>query len=300
MENEIGWLKKSDYFKENENIYIHLSDNLDMNKVSHRHNFIEVSFVVSGTAIHSIEGISYPVKKGNVVIVDYNTPHTWTFDPDRDGPFLTYDLLFTPDFFNTSGMNTSEFYSLASPYLFSSLFREFDSHYALHHLIGTNAKEFHQLFEQIYREYTLREKGSQPLIRAYLVELIIKLFRELERQQPSFTLSHHKLVEQAVSFMQENYKAHINLDDIVSGVFLSKDYFRQIFKKITGTSITSYIQELRIAEACRLLETTHNSSAEIARESGFNDIKFFYQTFKKATGMTPAEYRKKHTDNSVF
>ena len=98
--------------------------------------------------------------------------------------------------------------------------------------------------------------------------------------------------------MQENYKAHINVDEIVSGVFLSKDYFRQIFKKITGTSITSYIQELRIAEACRLLETTDDSSAQIARASGFNDIKFFYQTFKKSTGLTPAEYRKKHIDNS--
>ena len=95
--------------------------------------------------------------------------------------------------------------------------------------------------------------------------------------------------------MQENYKAHINLDDIVSGIFLSKDYFRQIFKKTTGTSISSYIQELRIAEACRLLETTDANSAQIARDSGFNDIKFFYQTFKKAMGMTPAEYRKKHT-----
>ena len=92
---------------------------------------------------------------------------------------------------------------------------------------------------------------------------------------------------------------HINLDDIVSGVFLSKDYFRQIFKRITGTSITSYIQELRIAEACRLLETTDDSSAQIARASGFNDIKFFYQTFKKSTGLTPAEYRKKHFDKDI-
>lgn len=300
MAEQIGWLKKSDYFKENENIYIHLSDNLEMNRVSHRHNFIEVTYVVSGTAVHTIEGISYPVKKGNVVIVDYDTPHTWTFDPEKDGPFMTYDLLFTPDFFNSSGMNNSEFYSLASPYLFSSLFKEFDSHYVLHHLIKTNAKEFHQMFQQIHQEYTRREKGYQTIIRAYLIELIIKLFRELERQQPTFTLNHQKLVEQAVSFMQENYKAHINLDDIVAGVFLSKDYFRQIFKKVTGTSITSYIQELRIAEACRLLEATDSSSADIAKESGFNDIKFFYQTFKKATGMTPAEYRKKHTDNPVF
>ena len=299
MGKDTGFLRKSDYFRENENIYIHLSDNLEMNHVSHRHNFIEVSFVVSGTAVHTIENESYPVKKGNVVIVDYNTPHTFSFDPETDGPFMTYDLLFTPDFFNISGINNSEFYSLASSYLFAPLFKEFGPGYTLNHLIKTNAKEFHQLFEQIHREYTRREMGSQTLLRAYLIELIIKLFRELHRQRPEFTNNHQKLVEQAIRYMQENYKSHINLDDIVSGIFLSKDYFRQIFKKTTGASISSYIQELRIAEACRLLKTTDANSAQIARDSGFNDIKFFYQTFKKAVGMTPAEYRKKYTGKDI-
>lgn len=294
MRNTIGALDKRAYFKDGEDIYIHLSDNMEMNHVSHRHNFIEVSFVVSGTAVHTIQNESYTVRKGNVVIVDYGQPHTFSFDPEKNGPFMTYDLLFTPDFFNVSGMNNSEFYALASSYLFAPLFKEFGPGYTIKHLIKTNAKDFHQLFEQIHREYTRRELGSQTLMRAYLIELIIKLFRELDRQRPEYTNNHQKLVEQAIAYMQENYKAHINLDDIVSGVFLSKDYFRQIFKKTTGTSISSYIQDLRINEACRLLACSDASSSQIARESGFNDIKFFYQTFKKAVGMTPAEYRKKY------
>ena len=92
--------------------------------------------------------------------------------------------------------------------------------------------------------------------------------------------------------MQTNYKSPINLDEVISGIFLSKNYFRQIFKKTTGISISSYMQELRISEACRLLEATVESSTEIAYKCGFNDTKFFYQTFKKVIGMTPAEYRR--------
>lgn len=298
MESGISSLNKSNFFRKDESIYIHLSDNLEMNHVSHRHNFIEITYVVSGTAVHTIENESYLVKKGNVVIVDYNTPHTFSFDPEKDGPFMTYDLLFTPDFFDASGMNNSEFYSLASFYLFSPLFKDFGSGYSLNHLIRTNSKEVLQLFEQLYHEYTRREKGFQTIMRAYLTELIIKLFRQLDSQRPEFTNSHQLLVEKAIEYMQENFKDHINLDEIVSGIFLSKDYFRQLFKKATGTSISSYIQELRIAEACRLLKQTDANSAQIARDSGFNDIKFFYQTFKKAVGMTPAEYRKKHQDRT--
>ena len=148
------------------------------------------------------------------------------------------------------------------------------------------------IFKKIYNEYTEREMGFQNIIRAYLIELIIKIFREIDKRQPAFTQSHRELVQKAIDHMRNNYKSHISLDDIVSGMFLSKNYFRQIFKKTTGTSISSYIQELRITEACRLLETTTESLAEIAVKCGFNDIKFFYQTFKKAVGMTPAEYRR--------
>lgn len=292
MKNEICELKKSEYFKKNEDIFIHLSDNLEFNDVIHRHNFIELIYVISGNAVHKIDHESYPVKKGNVILVNYNVPHTFSFDPLADEIFQTYDLLFTPNFFNISGMGNNEFYSLASSYLFSSIFEEYSSQNVFHNLIKTNSKEFHALFKNIHTEYTKREKGFQNIIRAYLIELITKIFREIDKQQPLFTQSHQNLVEKAIAYMRENYKSHISLDDIVSGMFLSKNYFRQIFKKTTGTSISSYIQDLRINEACRLLETTLDSSADIATKCGFNDIKFFYQTFKKTVGMTPAEYRR--------
>ena len=292
MNKEVLELKKNEYFQKNESVFVHLTDNADFNDVIHSHNFIELSYVVSGAAIHKIEDVSYPIKKGNVIIVNYNVPHAFSFDPMAEEKFMTYDLLFTPDFFNVSGMENNEFYSLASSYLFSSIFTEFNSHDLLQNVIKTNSKDFHSLFKKIYNEYTEREMGFQNIIRAYLIELIIKIFREIDKRQPAFTQSHRELVQKAIDHMRNNYKSHISLDDIVSGMFLSKNYFRQIFKKTTGTSISSYIQELRITEACRLLETTTESLAEIAVKCGFNDIKFFYQTFKKAVGMTPAEYRR--------
>lgn len=291
MNNEILELKKNDFFETNEDVFIQLSDNADFNNVVHYHNFIELIYVISGTATHKIEGKSYPVKKGNVIIVNNNVPHSFSFDTMSEDGFITYDLLFTPNFFNVSGMENNEFYSLASSYLFSSVFEEFKSQDSLQNLIKTNSKEFHSIFRKIHSEYTRKEKGFQNIIRAHLIELIIKIFREIDKKQPTFTQSHRKLVEKAIDHMRENYKSHISLDDIVSEMFLSKNYFRQIFKKTTGISISSYIQELRITEACRLLESSTESLTEIAAKCGFNDTKFFYQTFKKAIGMTPSEYR---------
>ena len=270
------------YFRENEDIFIQKSDNYDFNGVTHSHCFIELSYVISGTAVHTVEDTSYTVKNGNIIIIDYQVPHSFTFDPLSDDNFVTYDLLFTPDF-----------YSLTSSYLFSSIFAEFNIGSVPQNLIKTNSKEFGSLFEKIYKEFTACNKGYQSIIRAYLIELIIMIFREIDKHQPVFTETHQELVQKAIEYMQTNYKSPINLDEVVSGIFLSKNYFRQIFKKTTGISISSYMQELRIAEACRLLETTVDNSSEIAYKCGFNDTKFFYQTFKKVIGMTPAEYRQK-------
>lgn len=292
MRNKVYELKKNDFFKDNEDVFIQLSDNFDFNGIKHSHCFIELIYVVSGSATHTVENTSYTVKKGNVVMIDYKVPHSFTFDPLSDDGFVTYDLLFTPDLFNLATLNSNEFFSLTSSYLFSSIFTEFRVESTSQNLIKTNSREFRNLFEKIYEEYSSGEKGSQSIIRAYLIELIIKIFREIDKQQPAFTETHEELVQKAIEYLQNNYQSPISLDEVVSGIFLSKNYFRQIFKKTTGVSISSYIQELRIAEACRLLEATVDSSAEIAYKCGFNDTKFFYQTFKNVIGMTPAEYRR--------
>lgn len=283
-------LDKKEYFKNGEEIYIHRSENDDLDGVMHKHSFIEVVYIAEGQAVHTVNDISYTVKKGNVIMIDYGVAHS--FARIGDEKFVTYDLLFTPDLFHISALENKEFMALASSYLFSSVFTEFKYSKVPQNLVKTHTKEFRFLFEKIYEEYNKRETGFQSIIRAYVIEIIIKIFREIDKNQPTYTKSHQELVEKAIEYMQNNYDKHISLDKVVSGIFLSKNYFRQIFKKTTGMSISSFTQELRVKEACRLLETTDLSSADISYKCGFNDLKFFYSTFKKTVGMTPAEYKK--------
>ena len=283
-------LEKNEYFKNGEEIYIHRSETDDLDGVMHKHSFIEVVYIAEGQAVHTVNDISYTVKKGNVIMIDYGVAHSFTRIGGEN--FVTYDLLFTPDLFHVSALENKEFMALASSYLFSSVFTEFKNSKVPQNLVKTHAKEFKFLFEKIYEEYNKRETGFQSIIRAYVIEIIIKIFREIDKNQPTYTKSHQELVEKAIEYMQNNYDKHISLDEVVSGIFLSKNYFRQIFKKTTGMSISSFTQELRVKEACRLLETTDLSSADISYKCGFNDLKFFYSTFKKTMGMTPAEYKK--------
>ena len=92
--------------------------------------------------------------------------------------------------------------------------------------------------------------------------------------------------------MKLNYNSEISRSDLALQSLLSKNYFSKLFKEVTGTNVSDYIQYLRTEKACSLLKTTNMKVIDIAEQVGFSDIKFFYEVFKKITGKTPGEYRK--------
>jgi transcriptional regulator GlxA family with amidase domain len=64
------------------------------------------------------------------------------------------------------------------------------------------------------------------------------------------------------------------------------------FKAATGLSLLDYVQNLRIEEAKRLLETGDRAVDEISYDVGYDDASFFRRLFRRRTGVAPAQYRR--------
>lgn len=294
MFDDVVELQAHDYFKNDEQVYIHI-DKADSrySGVMHKHDFIEIVYVISGSARHAIGEMLYEVKKGDLIIVNYGVPHAFTPIDDGEEQFSTYDLLFTTELFEITGIGKYDFSSLANSYLFYTLFSDSAIGENSLNLIRSETKDFAGLFSKIYEEYTNRKSGFMNMLRAYLIELITLIFREIDKKtRRDITREQREVVSKAIDYMKHNYNTKINLDNIVSDIFLSKNYFRQLFKSTTGMSVTDFIQSTRIEEACRLLLTTDRTVFDIAGDCGFTDMKFFYKIFKKITGKTPGDYRK--------
>ena len=294
MFEDVVELQAQDYFKNGEQVYIHIDcSDSEYSGVMHKHDFIEIVFVISGRARHAIGEMIYEVKKGDLIIVNYGVPHAFTPIDDGEELFSTYDLLFTTELFEITGIGKYDFASLANSYLFYTLFSDSAIGENSLNLIRSDSKEFASLFEKIYVEYTNRKSGFMNMLRAYLIELITFIFREIDKKtKRDITKEQREVVSKAVDYMKHNFNTRINLDSIVSDIFLSKNYFRQLFKSTTGMSVTDFIQKTRIEEACRLLLSTDRTVFDIAGDCGFTDMKFFYKIFKKITGKTPGDYRK--------
>lgn len=96
----------------------------------------------------------------------------------------------------------------------------------------------------------------------------------------------------------QHYKRNISLEEISDLVHLSPNAFCRYFKLHTRRTYKEFVNEIRIANVCRLMQETSMSIAEIAFASGFNNLSHFIRTFKKLKHVKPAKYRK--TANSNF
>jgi AraC-like DNA-binding protein len=96
----------------------------------------------------------------------------------------------------------------------------------------------------------------------------------------------------AIDFMESHFAEKITLSKIAAVAGFNSQYFCSYFKKHTRFTPIEYLTSLRIRNAKNLLRYTDLSVLEVAMQSGFENVSFFIQKFKKATGTTPLAYRK--------
>jgi AraC-like DNA-binding protein len=94
------------------------------------------------------------------------------------------------------------------------------------------------------------------------------------------------------AFLQTNLKRDISVSEMAEFAGLSRSYFTRLFEEIEGSTPRSFLEDLRLREAVRLLHGPDFSVKEIAYASGIYDVNYFCRLFKKRTGMSPGEFRK--------
>lgn len=287
------------FFQTGESVYIHKSSEVpEYVGVFHRHAYIEIVYVLSGEAVHYVGDQKVKAMKGDLFIVEYNTPHAFVENRDCPQRFEAYDLMFTPDFIDTSLLGYRTFQHLACSSLFYSLVPEERDFGPDLHLYDAGFQDFGELFGRIFREYREKKKGYCEIIRAYVTELLVKTLRAMDEREEkrekgsALSVRQTQYLEMAVDYLRAHYNTPVRLEELAMKSFLSKSYFGKLFKDLVGMGFSEYLQKLRIDEVCKQLQDSNMPVAEIANRCGFHDMKYFYLAFKRATGKTPGAYRK--------
>jgi len=93
-------------------------------------------------------------------------------------------------------------------------------------------------------------------------------------------------------FIEKHYAEPITVDELAALAGMSKGYLFRAFKKAFGQPPLTYRQELRLEAAKTLLRATSLRCREVARRCGCDNVQFFCRLFRRATGLTPGQYRR--------
>lgn len=168
-----------------------------------------------------------------------------------------------------------------------ALFRQsHKSLYGIPHICG----EFDTMYALV--QEMIRRDG-EPLAR---IRLLLEVLELLERQtSPEETVQSELLpgsnaqLHQILHWTQKHFAEPIQLEQAASVVGFSRNYFCAWFRRNTQSTYLQYLNQVRINHACRIL--IHSGSIEQAcYDSGFRDVSYFIQTFRKTQGCTPKQY----------
>ena len=233
----------------------------------HYHNFYELYYLVSGSCDYLIAGSVYSLRKNDLVFIPPNTIHRTMYTSETHERIL---LNFTGDFINNIIKNNLSEAFCSRPQ------KETDIDYIdnIFRIIGENAYSTDNL--------------SKLLLNCSLTELLIYI---IQTSCKSDKITTDASIDNALSYISQNYSQDITLEYLAGEAGYNKDYFSKLFKKNTGVGYKEYLLYTRLSAAENLLLTSNYSIQEVAFSCGFNDSNHFSTSFKKLYGMSPLKYK---------
>ena len=146
-------------------------------------------------------------------------------------------------------------------------------------------------------QQVMHRPGAQLRVRACLYNMLAILLenghltRSLNTADPRIDS-----LKQVILYIQNHFQSKIYLKDLSQIMNMNEQYFCRYFKKATGKTPVSYINELRLKKAASLLSDprcSHMSVLEIAGECGYGNMAHFISQFRAMAGCPPQEYRKR-------
>lgn len=154
------------------------------------------------------------------------------------------------------------------------------------------------LYLQMIHELQMKKPCFEELLELRLREQLA-LAKRYQREALGADWRMKKEVETAVRYFNENYSKPVNISEYAKAQNMSTCWFIRSFRQYTGMPPLQYLTKIRMAKAASLLESTNYNVGEIGAVVGYENPLYFSRIFKKQTGYSPAEYRKRRLGGGI-
>ncbi|MDD3218944.1 MAG: AraC family transcriptional regulator [Lachnospiraceae bacterium] len=266
--------------------YPYTMHHVDTSKIAipwHWHEEVEFDYIVEGNTKLQTVNQSYILHKGEACFINRNVLCTF----DNKTPCIMDSHLFHAAFLG--GYYKSIF---ETKYLNPVL----QNKKAEVVIISGETTRQKEMLEKLRKTAALQQQENTEFqTRNYFSEIWLLLLKEIQEMNTSntpITTVNQERIQAMLSYIHENYKSKLTLEEIARAASISKRECIRCFQTSIHKSAFDYLMDYRIEVAKRLLHTTNLSVLEVAMESGFSEGAYFGKIFKKKCGKTPGAYRK--------
>jgi AraC family transcriptional regulator, transcriptional activator of pobA len=257
-----------------------LAQHVPFRHVPHRHDFYYVIWIESGSGSFIRDGVSYPIRSGNLIFVPPGQVHTWKWEEPLQGYLLSFEpaLLFS---------RTDRPYRLLRDLTQWSTVAENRGEVARIPRVLMRAR-----FQDLAREFSSDEEFREDMLRGQVTALLICAHRLCIRRAPTDAQEHFDSLtgrffsllelEEGKFYRASRYSTllSVNLRTLVKAV-LSE----------TGKTPSAWIRDRTLLESRRLVTYTDLTISEIAYRLNFRNVSYFVRFYRRLTGMSPGAAR---------
>ena len=253
----------------------------------HWHYFIEIIYMLKGTARMHADKDTYTVKEGDMMLFHAQSVHSiYSLNHEH----ITYAVLK----FDINTLSTTSTYAPKLRNIFKSAYRKkLPVHFPA---AKTSAMDCERIFLSCTEEMQRQNYGYDLIIKAKLYELLVNIIRNW--QEAGFSIDNDAWVDEThynIDSITEYIDAHmgekLQVTDIAKECRLSYSCFAKKFQALYGMSCKEYIEIMRIYKVEELLLFTDFNLNYISQETGFSDCSHMIKSFKAYRGVTPKQFR---------
>lgn len=251
----------------------------------HQHSFYEIYIFISGEVNYTIEGRTYPLNPGDILLTNNRDIHRPEIAPSG----LPYERI-------VIWLNHAFFHGLLDiGEDLTACFQDASNrNYRLFRPNGAQMLKIREACHAIEQERAGNKLGNRVMAFSRIMEILVLLSRAYYEISDSAGLgvTENQQINQVVAYINNHFNEDLNLEHLADRFYLSKYYLSHQFKQFTGLSLYQFIMKKRLTIARNML-MSGKTVTEAYTECGFNDYSNFLKAFKREFGEKPSGFMKR-------